>query len=269
MTSTRQPAIFLPHGGGPCFFMDPPADDPSRWLALHAYLAALPDELPARPDALLVISAHWETPRPTVLAAAKPAMLYDYYNFPAHTYQIQYPAPGDPALAARVRALLAMAGIDSAAELERGYDHGVFVPLKVSFPNADIPIVQLSMQSGLDPATHLAIGRALSALRDDNILVIGSGLSFHNLAGLGNPGLSAPSAEFDRWLTHAVCDVPSAERDALLSQWTQAPFARLCHPREEHLLPLMVAVGAAGGAPGRHTYSGRIWGKSISAYQFD
>jgi aromatic ring-opening dioxygenase catalytic subunit (LigB family) len=249
--------------------MDPPADEPTRWVALQAYLAALPAALPARPDALLIVSAHWETPRPTVLAAAQPGMLYDYSNFPAHTYRIHYPAPGNPRLAARVRMLLAEAGIDSDTELARGYDHGVFVPLKVSFPNADIPIVQLSLQAGLDPARHLAIGNALGVLRDDNILVIGSGLSFHNLSGLGHPTLDAPSAEFDRWLTNTVCATPPAQRDALLSHWTQAPHARLCHPREEHLLPLMVAVGAARDAPGRQTFSGTLLGKSLSAYQFD
>jgi aromatic ring-opening dioxygenase catalytic subunit (LigB family) len=168
-----------------------------------------------------------------------------------------------------VRALLAKAGIDSEMELERGYDHGVFVPLKVSFPDADIPIVQLSLQAGLDPSQHLAIGRALSVLREENILVIGSGLSFHNLAALGHPAANTPSLEFDRWLTHAVCDAPAAKRAELLSRWTEAPHARLCHPREEHLLPLMVAVGAAGDSRGRQTFSGKLLGKSLSGYQFD
>src|SRR5271165_870056 len=182
----RQPSVFLPHGGGPCFFMDPPPEDPTRWLALQAYLQSLPSELPKRPDALLVVSAHWEAPLPTVLAAAKPGLLFDYYGFPPHTYKLTYPAPGQPSLAARVRSLLSSAGIESDEELKRGYDHGIFIPLKVSFPNADIPILQLSLQRELDPVRHMAIGRALANLRDDNILIIGSGLSFHDLSALGD-----------------------------------------------------------------------------------
>jgi len=264
----RQPSVFLPHGGGPCFFMDPPPDDPTRWVALQAYLQSLPTELPKRPDALLVVSAHWEAARPTVLAAAQPGLLFDYYGFPPHTYELTYPAPGAPQLAARVRSLLRSAGIESDEELKRGYDHGIFIPLKVSFPNADIPILQLSLQAGLDPARHMAIGCALAGLRDENVLVIGSGLSFHNLSALGSPAVQGPAAQFDRWLTQTVCEVPAAAREARLSQWSLAPFARICHPREEHLLPLMVAAGAAAGDAGRHSFSGTIWGKAISAYRF-
>jgi aromatic ring-opening dioxygenase catalytic subunit (LigB family) len=248
--------------------MDPPPDEPTRWVALQAYLQALPANLPTRPDALLVISAHWEMPRPTVLAAAQPGMLFDYYNFPPHTYQLRFPAPGAPALAGRVRQLLAAAGIDTGTELERGYDHGVFVPLKVSFPAADLPIMQLSLQTGLDPAKHIEIGRALAPLRDENVVVIGSGLSFHNLSALGSPAVNAAAAQFDRWLTETLCSVPNTEREARLSRWTLAPHARVCHPREEHLLPLMVNLGAAAGDAGRQTFSGTIWGKAISAYQF-
>jgi len=170
-----QPSIYLPHGGGPCFFMDPPQDEPTRWVAMAAYLRSLPSLLPSRPDALLVISAHWEMPRPTVLAAAHPGLLFDYSNFPPHTYRLTYPAPGAPGLAAKVQSLLADAGIESDDDLERGYDHGIFIPLKVSFPDADVPILQLSLQLGLDPVRHMAIGKAISSLRAQNILVIGSG----------------------------------------------------------------------------------------------
>ena len=269
MSRKRQPAIYLPHGGGPCFFMDPPEEDPTRWVAMRAYLASLPALLPARPDALLVISAHWEMPRPTVLAAAHPGMLYDYSNFPPHTYQIQFPAPGNPELAARVRQLLTEAGIESDAECQRGYDHGIFVPLKVSFPTADVPIVQLSLQRGLDAATHLRIGAALSSLRDDNVTVIGSGLSFHNLAALSDPRMNQPAVEFDRWLTHTLCDLPPADRNRNLEKWSAAPYARICHPREEHLLPLMVAAGAAGVDTGHCLFNGSIWGKPVSAYHFN
>jgi aromatic ring-opening dioxygenase catalytic subunit (LigB family) len=236
---------------------------------MRAYLESLPTLLPSRPDALLVVSAHWEMPRPTVLAAAHPGMLYDYGGFPPHTYQIQYPAPGAPKIAAHVRKLLGMAGIESDAEHERGYDHGIFIPLKVSFPDADVPIVQLSLQRGLDPAEHLKIGAALASLRDDNIAVIGSGLSFHNLGGLNDPSMSVPAAEFDRWLTNTLCDSTPEERNRNLKNWSRAPYARACHPREEHLLPLMVAAGAAGNDAGQRLFNGPIWGKVVSAYHFN
>ena len=260
--------MFIPHGGGPCFFMDPPVDDPSRWVAMQAYLRGMPASLPGRPDALLVVSAHWEMPRPTVLAAPQPGLLFDYYNFPPHTYRLTYPAPGAPQLARRVRQLLAAAAIDSDEDTQRDYDHGIFIPLMVSFPDADIPILQLSLQDGLDPQRHLAIGSALSVLRDENVLIIGSGLSFHNLGALGDPRACAPSAAFDRWLTETLCEVSSADREARLEQWNAAPGAHACHPRAEHLLPLMVAVGAAAGDAGRQAFSGTIWGKSVSAYHF-
>lgn len=263
-----QPSIFFPHGGGPCFFMDPPPDEPTRWVGMEAYLRSLPSLLPAKPAALLVISGHWEMPRPTVLAAARPGLLYDYSNFPPHTYRLTYPAPGAPQLAARVRQLLADAGIESDEDLTRGYDHGVFIPLKVSFPAADIPILQLSLQNGLDPARHMQIGKALESLRAENVLVIGSGLSFHNLRGLGDPRLDGPARDFDDWLTETLCSVAPATRETRLAHWSDAPYARFCHPREEHLLPLMVAVGAASAAEGRRTFNGTIWGKAVSAYHF-
>lgn len=263
-----QPSIYLPHGGGPCFFMPPPPEEPQRWVAMEAYLRSLPSLLPRRPDALLVISAHWEMPRPTVLASKQPDLLFDYSNFPPYTYELTYPAPGAPELAAKVRALLSDAGIESGEERARGYDHGIFIPLKVSFPQADIPILQLSQQQGLNPARHIEIGRALGSLRKENIVIIGSGLSFHNLRGLGDPRLDRPAAEFDNWLTQTLCDVSSDERDARLSQWLDAPHARLCHPREEHLLPLMVAAGAAAGDVGRQVFNRTIWGKAVSAYHF-
>ncbi len=248
--------------------MDPPPEDPTRWVAMEAYLRGLSDTLPRKPDALLVVSAHWEMPRPTVLAGAHPGLLYDYSNFPPHTYRLTYPAPGAPELGAKVRKLLAEAGIESDTELERGYDHGIFIPLKVSFPDADIPILQLSLQNGLDPSRHMAIGKALASLRAENILVIGSGLSFHNLRALGDPRVDAASEAFDHWLTETLCSVSPEEREARLAQWSSAPAARICHPREEHLLPLMVAVGAAASDPGQQKFSGKIWGKAVSAYHF-
>jgi aromatic ring-opening dioxygenase catalytic subunit (LigB family) len=264
----KQPSIYLPHGGGPCFFMPPPPDEPGRWVGMEAYLRGLAASLPARPDALLVISGHWEMPVPTVLSAAAPALLFDYSNFPPHTYRLTYPAPGAPELAARVRALLADAGIPSGEETERGYDHGIFIPMKVAFPDADIPILQLSLRDGLDPVAHIALGAALQSLREENVLIIGSGLSFHNLRGLGDPGLDQPARAFDDWLADVLCHGPVSEREGRLADWAKAPAARLCHPREEHLLPLMVAAGAGRGEPGRQVFSGTIWNKAVSAFHF-
>ena len=252
--------------------MDPPADNPTVWEPMRHYLTALPSFMAQKPAALVVISGHWEMPRPTVLAAPRPALLFDYHGFPPSTYRLTFAAPGAPAVAARVRQLLAGVGIESDEDLERGYDHGVFVPLKVAFPNADIPIVQLSLQSGLDPLRHIEMGRALAPLRDENIAIIGSGLSYHNLRALrdssNNHSMSVAAAEFDRWLAHILCEAPIAEREAALARWSSAPHARLCHPREEHLLPLMVAAGAGADDPGRQVFSDKIWGKAVSAFHF-
>ncbi len=264
----RQPTIFLPHGGGPCFFMDPPPDDPQRWVGMEAYLRSIPDALPQKPAALLVVSAHWEMPVPTVLSKAHPGLLFDYNGFPPHTYRLTFPAPGAPELGQRVRALLGEAGMQTDEDAQRDYDHGVFVPLKVAFPEADVPILQLSLRQGLDPSTHIAIGAALRGLRDDNVLIVGSGLSFHNLGGLGDPRTAEPSRRFDDWLVDTLCGKSAAARDQALAAWSQAPGGRICHPREEHLLPLMVAAGAAGEDAGVQAYSGQIWGKSVSAFHF-
>jgi aromatic ring-opening dioxygenase catalytic subunit (LigB family) len=140
--------------------------------------------------------------------------------------------------------------------------------MKVAFPEADIPILQLSLKAGLDPVQHIAIGEALAPLRAQNVLIIGSGLSFHNLPALGDPRASAPAEAFDRWLTETLCDGPVEKREAGLAQWAAAPGARMCHPREEHLLPLMVAAGAGTGETGHHAFSGTIWGKAVSAFHF-
>lgn len=263
-----QPSIYLPHGGGPCFFMPPPPDEPTRWAGMEAYLKSLPSLLPRTPDALLVISAHWEMPRPTVLAKPHPGMLFDYYGFPPHTYELTYPAPGAPELAAKLRKLLSDAGIETDEDTSRDYDHGIFVPMKVAFPEAEIPVLQLSLQQNLDPAFHIAVGKALASMRAENIVVIGSGLSFHNLRGIADPRLNGPAKEFDDWLTETLCAVSPEERETRLDRWSEAPHARLIHPQEEHLLPLMVAVGAANGDAGKHAFSGTIWGKAVSAYHF-
>ncbi len=267
-TSARMPAIFLPHGGGPWPFVDlGEMFSPREQQALTEYLVGIPAQLPQRPKALVVVSAHWEAPVPTVMTSPRPPMLYDYYGFPPESYRITWPAPGDPRLAARVRELLGAAGFPSAEDAQRGFDHGTFVPLKLTLPDANVPTIQLSLQEGLDPERHLAIGKALAPLRDEGVLLVGSGMSFHNLRDFGRPSGRSSSVAFDEWLRRIVVgDAPT--RDADLARWSSAPSARHAHPREEHLLPLMVMAGAAGADRGRVVYSDTFGGARISAVHF-
>jgi len=233
-TASRLPALYIPHGGGPCFFMDTPAGMPvDMWDKMASYLRGIADSLPTRPRALLVISAHWETPVATVNAAAQSPLLFDYYGFPEHTYRLTYPVAGSPEVAARVRTLLSEAGIGSAEEQQRGLDHGVFVPFKLIYPEADIPLVQLSLQQGLDPAAHLALGRALAPLRDEGVLIVGSGMSYHNLREFfrdGEPG-NGLARQFDDWLVETATHADPELRASRLVDWTAAPGALACHPR--------------------------------------
>ena len=263
----RQPVVFLPHGGGPCFFMDWTWGPADTWEKTRAFLEGLAGTLPERPRALLVVSGHWEERAFTAGTAAQPELIFDYSGFPEHTYRLTWPAPGDPELAREVERLLREAGLPSGLDGSRGYDHGVFVPLKVAFPEAEIPVVTLSLERGLDPALHLAAGRALASLREKGVLIVGSGMSFHNLRGFMHPETPGRSAEFDQWLTAAV-EAPQAERDGLLARWAQAPFARYAHPREEHLLPLMVAAGAAGADRGERVFHDTPMMAATSAYRF-
>jgi aromatic ring-opening dioxygenase catalytic subunit (LigB family) len=265
----RLPCLYITHGGGPCFWMEfGPPFGPHAFDKLRAYLAGLIDGLPERPKAILMISGHWEEDRPTVSTAAKPGMLFDYYGFPEHTYQLNYPAPGAPHLAERVRGLLQAAQIDCGTDGERGFDHGVFVPQLIIDPKAEIPVVMLSMRHDLDPAAHLAIGRALAPLRDEGVLIVGSGNSYHNLREFfGERGVAA-SLAFDDWLNETVTAPDPASRDAGLRQWASAPGGRACHPREDHLIPLMVAAGAAGMDLGRRTFRDLLGGKAISCFSF-
>jgi aromatic ring-opening dioxygenase catalytic subunit (LigB family) len=269
-TLPRMPVLFLPHGGGPCFSMVPPYGPPDTWDRLAAFLRGVEAALPARPRAILAVTGHWETARPAVTTSPQPSLLFDYYGFPPHTYQLRYPAPGAPALAGRVRGLLAEAGIASDGDPSRGLDHGVFVPFMLAFPNADIPVVELSLESNLDPARHLALGRALAPLRDEGVLIATTGMSYHNLRHfLADDGVAAAlSVQFDDWLAATVTAPDSAARDAGLIGWSDAPAARACHPREEHLIPLLVAAGAAGGDAGVRSYSDRVMGKALSGFRF-
>ena len=265
--SPRMPTWFLPHGGGPCFFMD--WNPPDAWDRMADFLRNVASTLPRKPKALVLVSAHWLTRDTTVTSGAQPGLIYDYYGFPPHTYQLTYPAPGAPALAKQIVETLRAAGIASGADAERGFDHGMFIPLKLVFPEANIPVVQLSLNDSLDPVQHLEVGRALEALRDEDVLIIGSGMSFHNMRGYGDPRYGPVSDVFDAWLTEAVEAAPE-ERNQRLAHWEQAPHARHCHPprAEEHLLPLMTVAGAAGQDAGRKVFSDRVMETTLSAFVF-
>lgn len=263
----RQPTFFIPHGGGPCFFMEWMRGPADTWDRMRAFLEGMIETLEQRPKAIVAISAHWEEERFTVHTGTKPELLFDYYGFPEHTYQLQFPAQGSPELAARVGKLLEEAGIPVGAERQRGWDHGVFIPFMLITPQADIPVVQLSLQQGLDPQAHIAMGAALEPLRSEGVLIVGSGMSYHNLRAFGPAGAEI-SQVFDDWLTAAV-ETPDAEqRNTALTRWDRAPAAHLAHPREEHLIPLMVASGAAGHDVGRRVYSDKVSGLAMSAYRF-
>jgi len=242
MTTPALPAFYISHGGGPWPWMEGRMRDSHR--NLEAALQQLPQLVGATPRAVLMISAHWEEREFTVMSHPNPPMVYDYTGFPANTYQVRYPAPGAPQLAEQVRGLLQGEGIAARLDPTRGFDHGAFVPMAVIYPDADVPVVQLSLKLGLDPQDHFAAGRALAKLRSDGVLILGSGSSYHNLRMLG-PESKEPSAAFDDWLQRTLEGTDFYKRSAALASWEVAPSARIAHPREEHLLPLMVAVGAA------------------------
>jgi aromatic ring-opening dioxygenase catalytic subunit (LigB family) len=238
------PVLFIPHGGGPWPFVDLPSFERSEVTALAEFLRSLPQKLPSEPKSVLVVSAHWEESVPTVMSAPRPPMLYDYFGFPPEAYEITWPAPGDPRLAAHVRDLLGDAGFETAADAERGFDHGTFIPLKVMYPKADVPTIQLSILRNLEPATHVAIGSALAPLRDDGILIVGSGMSYHNLRNLMTRQGRAESEAFDAWLRDAAtADLETRSKrlqgwhireriTCCHSWWWRAPRARIVARRD-------------------------------------
>ncbi len=235
-------ALFLSHGGGPLPLLGDPAHE--EMIQGLRSIAATID----RPGAIIVVSAHWEEAVATITGGERPEIIYDYYGFPPESYEIQYPAPGDPGLADRLRTCLDASGVEVELDTDRGFDHGLFIPLKIMYPEADIPCIQLSLLASLDPAAHVALGAAMSEMQRDGVLVIGSGFSFHNLKAFFSPDASRPDDRndaFERWLidTCSSPDLDEAERARRLIQWQEAPHARYCHPREEHLLPLHVCYG--------------------------
>ena len=226
-----------------------------------------------RPSAIIVVSAHWEESRPTITSSENPALIYDYNGFPKESYEIRYPCPGAPDLARSLAEYLAKAGIDADLDEARGFDHGLFVPLKIMFPEADVPCVQLSLIKSLDPAVHIQLGQALQDMGDQSLLLIGSGFSFHNMRAFMTPETDeakAMNASFEDWLLDTCSDrnLSEHERRQRLVDWDFTPFARYCHPREEHLLPLHVCYGFAESACTK-SYNLQILNKKSSMYLWD
>ena len=260
---TKAQIVYLSHGGGPL----PILGDPGH-KAMVDFMTRLPGQLP-KPDAILVISAHWEESAATLLGAQAPAMFYDYYGFPDEAYDITYPAPGNPELANRIAGYMKENNIPARIDPHRGFDHGLFIPLKLMYPQADIPSLQLSLLRGLNPSAHIALGKALRGLMDENILVVGSGFSFHNMGAFFWEGTDKPDLAndaFQNWLIETCMgSLPQAERERRLIEWEKAPSARYCHPREEHLLPLHVCLGMAG-KPAKLIFDEKILGKRSVAF---
>lgn len=254
------PALFVSHGS-PLLALEP--------STTRDFLGRLGRQL-GRPDAIVVLSAHWQAECPTVGAAARPDTIHDFRGFPKALYQLDYPAPGDPVLAGRVLQLLGDAGLSGRADPGRGLDHGAWMPLSMLYPDADVPVLQIALQGSLGPAHHLALGRALRPLREDGVLILGSGSLTHNLAEFrGQPLDSAPEpyvSEFANWVADAVAE---DRRDDLVAYRDLAPHGTRAHPSEEHLLPLFAALGAGDG-PGRRIHLSVTHGiLAMDAYAFD
>lgn len=254
---TLQPSLFVSHGAPTLAISDTPA---RRFLA--DYGASLP-----QPTAIAVVTAHWETDRPAVGGAAEPRTIHDFGGFPDALYRIRYAAPGAPELAERIALTLRDAGLDAAVDPARGLDHGVWVPLSLLFPAAEVPVVPVSVQPHLGPAHAERVGRALAALRNDGVLIVGSGSLTHNLRALDRAAgddADPRAAAFADWIDAAI---GRDDRDALRDYRARAPFARFHHPTEEHLLPLFAALGAGG--PGRRIHTSASFGSlMMDAYEF-
>lgn len=267
MGEVLMPVIVVPHGGGPM-----PLMGDTHHRELTAFMSSCASRLP-EPKAIVVITAHWEEPEVRVSSHPNPGMMYDYYGFPPETYHYQYPAPGQPELAQALVDLLSEAGLPARLDPQRGYDHGAFVPLMLMYPAATIPVLQLSLVKGFDPATHIAIGKALAPLREQGVLILGSGMSFHNMQAFftPHPTTRSRSDAFDQWLTHTLCDpsLTGEERSARMINWVEAPEARFCHPREEHLLPVHVCFGAALASPAERVFNGFLFNTKISGFLWE
>lgn len=258
--------VYFSHGGGPL----PLLGDKSH-LAMVEFMKMLPSQLKI-PAAILVISAHWEENVATLLGAQAPDMLYDYYGFPDKAYEVKYPAPGNPELADRVARMLNKNSIQTQIDTQRGFDHGLFIPLALMYPDASIPALQLSLIRGLDSRIHIELGNGLRELLAENILIIGSGFSFHNMGAFSMAGKNIPDRSndnFQNWLIDVcVSSLSRDERNQNLINWQKAPSAKYCHPREEHLLPLHVCMGMAD-KPAKLVFDDYILGKRAVAFLWE
>ena len=268
MNNSHLPAVanvlYLSHGGGPL-----PLLGDAGHTELAATLKTIVTKI-TKPAAIIVISAHWEENVPTITHASHPSLIYDYYGFPEEAYAIEYPAPGNPELASQVFSLLEDKGINATLDDKRGFDHGLFVPLKIMFPEADVPCIQISLCKGLDPLQHIKIGQALAELKTENLLIIGSGFSFHNLHAFFAPAdyeTQELNQAFENWLIETCSDKMFDEESRMsrLVNWESAPAARYCHPREEHLLPLHVCYGVSQH-PCKEVFTLEIMGQKASMY---
>lgn len=258
--------IYLSHGGGPL----PILGDPSH-KSMVSFMEKLPLEL-NKPDAIIVISAHWEESIPHIIGSKNPGLIYDYYGFPKEAYEIKYPAKGNEELAEKIYSSLEKNGIKSKIDFNSGFDHGSYIPLKLMYPKADIPMLQVSLLSGLDPLKHISLGKAIANVIQGNVLMIGSGFSFHNMRAFrfdNSNEIDIANNEFQEWLID-VCtnkNYTQTKRENMLVNWEKAPNARYCHPREEHLMPLHVCLGAAS-KPAEKIFDDYILGKRAVAFRW-
>lgn len=268
MAKNRLPTYFLSHGGGPWPWLK--AERGSTYDQLERSLLDVRRELGEAPRAVLMISGHWEADRFLLSSAASPPMVYDYGGFPEHTYRIRYDAPGAPVLARTVQGLLERGGVASGLDPQRGYDHGTFTVMHTMYPAADIPLIQLSLKANYDPAEHLRVGELIAPLRDEGVLIIGSGFSYHDTRGLRSGSGAQASAMLDRWLNETLVKSSPDERQQRLLHWAEAPAARAADPHEDHLIPLMVAVGAARQDDGSRVYhqSDFMGATTVSSFRF-
>lgn len=266
MIATSLPTYFLSHGGGPWPWLNGPFR--RGFDVLEASLKEMRRELGEAPRAVLMVSGHWTERRFTLSSGEHPGMVYDYSGFSPETYRIRYAAPGLPVLAETAADLLRSTGLEAGTNATRGYDHGTFSLMKVLYPEETMPLVQMSLRADMDPAAHLAAGRALAPLRDEGVLIVGSGLSYHNLVELRGTQGHEPSRRFDAWLQETLIAASPSDREARMIDWARAPAARAAHPHEDHLVPLLVAVGAAGSSPAALTYHQKDFAGGISASSF-
>lgn len=260
----NQRILYLSHGGGPLPLLGD--EDHNEMVESLKHIAGAID----KPSAILVISAHWEEKQPTITFGKNPSLIYDYYGFPKESYEIEYPCSGEPDLAEKVFQSLNDSGFSPVKDFDRGFDHGLFVPLKIMYPESDIPCIQLSLMNNLDPSQHIKMGKALQKIDYSNLLIVGSGFSFHNLRAFFSTPSSDPdiwNIEFEDWLLDTMTN-PNFDEDSRANQlldWANAPHAKYCHPREDHLIPLHVCYGIAQDVC-ENTYELNILNKKSSTY---